>query len=332
MGTLGPGGPGWQGGALASVLQRLGGERARFDRGRASALLMARVHRPIFLDKKPHKKAVVYDNLGETPGVELKRYQTSVLDRFGRWLDELEAARRKSETAIAALGDDATGTMADEIRNYPKLAWKELARAGEVAAAAGEYVTRTDGAGRSIPHVCLKVPTGGGKTLLAASALERLNRQTGLTLWITPTRAIYRQTKEALWDRRHPYRQMLERASGGRVKVLEKDQALDQGDVANYLCVMLLMLPAANRKKGREFLRIFRDSGRYPTLFPDGDDLGSDARLLEAHPDLDQSSEGWSSTACSTPSSCCGPSSCWTKPTRPTAPRREKRTPNSWLR
>ena len=224
--------------------------------------------------------------------MELKDYQTVVLDRFDRWLEELEAARRKSETAIAALGDDATGTMADDIRNYPKLAWNELARAGDVALAAGEYVTRTDGAGRSIPHVCLKVPTGGGKTLLAASALERLNRQTGLTLWITPTRAIYRQTKEALWDRRHPYRQLLERASGGRVKVLEKDQVLDQGDVANYLCVMLLMLPAANRKKGREFLRIFRDSGRYPTLFPDGDDLGSDARLLEAHPDLDLSSEG----------------------------------------
>ncbi len=224
--------------------------------------------------------------------MELKEYQTSVLDRFGRWLDALEAARRKSEKLVAALGDDDASAMADAVRNYPKLAWEELARAGEVAAGAGKYVTRTDGAGRSIPHVCLKVPTGGGKTLLAASALERLNRQTGLALWITPTKAIYRQTKEALWDRRHPYRQMLERASGGRVKVLEKDQALDRGDVANYLCVMLLMLPAANRKKGREFLRIFRDSGRYPTLFPDGDDLGSDARLLEAHPDLDQSAEG----------------------------------------
>ena len=225
-------------------------------------------------------------------GLELKDYQTSVLDRFGRWLEELEAARRKSETAIAALGDDATGAMADEIRNYPKLAWNELIREGEVAPASGAYVTRTDGAGRSIPHVCLKVPTGGGKTLLAASALERLNRQTGLTLWITPTKAIYRQTKEALWDRRHSYRQLLERASGGRVKVLEKDQALDKGDVTNYLCVMLLMLPAANRRKRREFLRIFRDSGRYPTLFPDGDDLESDARLLKVHPDLDQSTEG----------------------------------------
>ena len=67
-------------------------------------------------------------------------------------------------------------------------------------------------------------------------------------------------------------RQLLERASGGRVKVLEKDEPFTRADVDNYLCVMLLMLPAANRRKGRDFLRMFRDSGRYPTLFPDSDD------------------------------------------------------------
>ena len=79
-------------------------------------------------------------------------------------------------------------------------------------------MSRRDDAGRPIPHVCFKVPTGGGKTLLAAAALHRLNRQTGLTLWITPTRAIYEQTKAALRNREHPYRQMLQQASGGRLK------------------------------------------------------------------------------------------------------------------
>ena len=69
-----------------------------------------------------------------------------------------------------------------------------MAQSGGVAETAGEYASRTDDAGRPIPHVCFKVPTGGGKTLLAAAALERLNRQTGLTLWITPTRAFYEQT------------------------------------------------------------------------------------------------------------------------------------------
>ncbi len=222
--------------------------------------------------------------------MELKEYQIAALDAFVRWRDALEAERDKSEETIAAL-QDVGADIPDDTRNYPKSAWQRLAESGGVAESAGEYAGRTDDAGRPIPHVCFKVPTGGGKTLLAAAALERLNRQTGLTLWITPTRAIYEQTKAALRNREHFYRQMLERASGGRVKLLEKDDQFTRADAANYLCVMLLMLPAANRRKGREFLRMFRDSGRYPTLFPDSDDALGDARLLNEHPDLERTSD-----------------------------------------
>ena len=222
--------------------------------------------------------------------MELKDYQAAALEAFVRWRDALAEAQAKSETAIAAL-EGVGADVPDDVRNYPKSAWQQLAQSGGVAETAGEYASRTDDAGRPIPHVCFKVPTGGGKTLLAAAALQRLDRQTGLTLWITPTRAIYEQTKAALRNREHPYRDMLERASGGRVKLLEKEDLFTRADVANYLCVMLLMLPAANRQKGREFLRMFRDSGRYPTLFPDSDDALGDARLLNEYPDLERASE-----------------------------------------
>ena len=222
--------------------------------------------------------------------MELKSYQVTTLDAFARWRDGLAEAQAKAETAIAALESVGADVPAD-VRNYPKIAWQALAQAHGVADRAGAYASRTDDAGRPIPHVCFKVPTGGGKTLLAAAALERLGRQTGLTLWITPTRAIYEQTKATLRNREHSYRQMLERASGGRVRLLEKDDLFTRSDVANYMCVMLLMLPAANRQKGREFLRMFRDSGRYPTFFPDSDDALGDARLLGEYPDLERSSE-----------------------------------------
>ena len=222
--------------------------------------------------------------------MELKDYQSAALEAFVRWRDALAAAQAQADTAIAALEGVGVDVPA-EVRNYPRKAWEQLAQNGEVADTAGAYVSRSDDAGRPIPHVCFKVPTGGGKTLLAA-ALERLNRQRGLTLWITPTRAIYEQTKTALRNREHPYRQMLNHAAKGAVKLLEKDDRFTRGDVANYLCVMLLMLPAANRQKGREFLRMFRDSGRYPTLFPDSDDALGDGRLLEAHPDLERVSDG----------------------------------------
>ncbi len=221
--------------------------------------------------------------------MELKEYQSKALESFSRWLNALETAQAQSETGIAALQQAGVDEPA-ELRNYPRTAWQKLAEAGEVANPSQAYVERTDGAGRPIPHICFKVPTGGGKTLLAAAALERLNRHTGLTLWITPTRAIYQQTWNALRNREHPYRQMLERASGGRVKLLEKETPFTAGDIDNYLCVMLLMLPAANRQKEREFLRMFRDSGRYPTLFPDSDDALGDGCLLKRHPDLERAS------------------------------------------
>ncbi len=223
--------------------------------------------------------------------MELKTYQLRALDAFSRWLEVLNAERDRSDKMIETL-TQAGFDITNDIRNYPQTVWDTLKKSGEVAESAGEYINRTDGADRPIPHICFKVPTGGGKTLLAAAALERLHRQTGLTLWIVPSKAIYAQTKAALWNREHPYRQMLERASAGRVKMLEKDDPFNRDDTANYLCVMLLMLPATNRQRGREFLRMFKDSGRYPSFFPDGDDLLSDGRMMEKYPDLECNVEG----------------------------------------
>ena len=230
--------------------------------------------------------------------MELKGYQAATLEAFVQWRDALAAAKQQMDEAAQDAG--AVLKLLSETRldaadftngNYPKLAWQRLAMSGRVAANAGAYVDRTDEAGRPIPHACFKVPTGGGKTLLAAAALKHLNRQTGLTLWITPTNAIYEQTKAALKNREHPYRQMLEDASGGRVRFMEKDDPFTLADAANYLCVMLLSLPAARRNRNREFLKMFRDSGRYPTFFPDSDDALRDGRLLKDYPDLERASE-----------------------------------------
>ena len=219
--------------------------------------------------------------------MELKIYQQNTLDAFTRWLEELSKAKNTAKTAIEALKQAGVYEIPDELQNYPKKAWENLKQTGGVAPTAGDYITRTDKAKRPIPHICFKVPTGGGKTLLAASALERLHRQRGLTLWIVPTKAIYAQTKAALWDKEHPYRKMLERASAGQVKMLEKDDAFNRDDIANYLCVMLLMLPATNRQKGKEFLRMFKDTGKYPSFFPDSDDILGDARMQNEYPDIE---------------------------------------------
>ncbi|MDE0020292.1 MAG: DEAD/DEAH box helicase family protein [Candidatus Poribacteria bacterium] len=227
--------------------------------------------------------------------MELKNYQSSALETFERWQKALDEARLES-ARISKVIEDANGDVPWEICNYPKRAWDALKAEGIIPNST-EYVDRKDEMGRPIPHVCFKVPTGGGKTLMAASALERLNRANGLTLWIVPTTAIYDQTKNALWRRAHPYRKMLERASGGRVKVLEKkkletgkDGAFIRSDVDNFLCVMLMTYQALNRTNNREFLRLFRDNSKYTSFFPDSDDYAAHERLKKQYPDLkDQS-------------------------------------------
>ncbi len=92
------------------------------------------------------------------------------------------------------------------------------------------------GLGSGLPYVCLRVPTGGGKTLLAAQAIglalsDLLRAERGVVLWLVPSRTILDQTADALRDPRHPYRQALAHGSGefpgaGAVEVLTIDEAL----------------------------------------------------------------------------------------------------------
>lgn len=96
------------------------------------------------------------------------------------------------------------------------------------------------------PCVCLRVPTGGGKTLIAAAAIRRIDDaycKTGapVVLWLTPSDAITEQTYAALSNPDHPYRQALDSdfRSVKVVKVDEVDHALRQSDFRES-CVIIV--------------------------------------------------------------------------------------------
>ena len=228
--------------------------------------------------------------------MELKEYQQSASDRLDVWLETLGKERKKADDNVKHLPTSITADLRDQAADYPRYAWRAMAERRELPDSVMQrdapYTPRTTGSDDPLPHVCLKIPTGGGKTLMGAVAIERILMrrplQTGLVLWIVPTNAIYTQTKTALWNREHPYRQRLELACGGRVKVMEKDDALSKMDIENYLCVMLLMLPATNRCKNRDFLRMFRDAGRYPAFFPEDGDALEEGKLMAEHPGLER--------------------------------------------
>lgn len=230
--------------------------------------------------------------------MELKEYQQAVLRRVDQYLSTLADQRDKLGHARTLIEQ---GGIEIDLGDYCEKAWKHLQGMGtdylpSLVGPDGQrrlapWLTRHDGLQRTIPNICLKVPTGGGKTLLATATLERLQtdylrRQTGFVVWVVPSDAIYRQTWKQLANREHPYRQMLERASGGRVKLLEKSDAFTRRDVAEHLCVMLLMLPSAARQS-KDTLRMFRDSGRFTDFFPELDDPVANSDLLEQVRNLD---------------------------------------------
>ncbi len=224
--------------------------------------------------------------------MELKEYQQQALETLDRYLEALKEAHLQLDKVAKVLSSDE---VPDSLRNYPLQAWESLRKKSGLPGVPDkngenyipEYISREAASGEPIPHVCLKVPTGGGKTLLGVEAVRRLKIGTGFLLWIVPTKAIYTQTWNAFRDRDHPYRQILDRSSGDRVKLLEKDDRWTKQDVENHLCVMLLMLPSANREKNKEFLKIFRDSSGYDSFFPIEDDIRKHQALSEEHRDLE---------------------------------------------
>ncbi len=206
----------------------------------------------------------------------LKEYQKRALETVGEFLQRLAEWR---------------STQAEILQTHPNRTIDWVREAWDKTVPAHPYSPRRNGLGEPLPAFCLKIPTGGGKTLLAAKIIDLVNmhyrREThGLVLWIVPTTQIYNQTLKALKDRGHPYRQQIDLASGGRTVVLEKTSGFGPRDVAENLCILLLMLPSANRQTKAQ-LRMFRDSGGFERFFPADDDFTGHESILKQTPNLD---------------------------------------------
>lgn len=223
--------------------------------------------------------------------MELKDFQQNVLDKLDLYLDEL-VEQYGNYIKVANLKKE-NPDVDIPLPDFTETAWTKLRGTKTLPAVRSKipFSPRKDGVGRPVPAVSLKIPTGGGKTLLAANAVSRImgkwvHRNSGFVLWIVPNEAIYTQTKKALINREHPYRQQLDKAAAGRVKILEKTDALNKRDVASHLCIMLLMLQSANRET-QETLRMFRDRGNVHGFFPSEDDFMAHHAVLNEVPNLD---------------------------------------------
>lgn len=120
------------------------------------------------------------------------------------------------------------------------------------------------------PHVCFKVPTGGGKTFLACNSLLTIfnnlpSKKEKVVVWLVPSEAILTQTFDNLSNPSHPYRQKIEAEFNGRVQVYNKQQVLDgqqfsPSSISEQLSIIVMSFDSF-RIKNKEGRKVYQENG-----------------------------------------------------------------------
>lgn len=107
-----------------------------------------------------------------------------------------------------------------------------------------------------VPYVCLRLPTGGGKTILGAYAIRvaaqsYIEKDSLLVLWLVPSNPIRTQTAEALKNTAHPYRKALDEAFEGRVRVFDigEIENIRPADIAQGVCLVVATIQTLRVEK-----------------------------------------------------------------------------------
>ncbi len=193
--------------------------------------------------------------------IELKTFQTNTLVVLARYLEQARLTD-DPESAFLAVAHDPYGRV-PRYRRVPGL--------------------------ESVPYVCLRLPTGGGKTIVAAHAIRvaarsYIEKEFPVVLWLVPTNTIRLQTADALKNTTHSYRQALDDAFEGRVAVFDIADIdnIRPADLTDRVCVIVGTI---------QTLRVEKTEGR---------DVYAHKEALESHftrlnadrPDLERFGDG----------------------------------------
>lgn len=157
----------------------------------------------------------------------LKQYQAQALNALEQFF--INARVRGSKDAFERAVNDSQAFEHEKVR----------------------YVDRFVDTGNDVPCVCLRVPTGGGKTLIAAHSVAvaahfYANTDAPVVLWLVPSDMIRQQTLKALADVTHPYRQAVMQRYGDRIKVCDLNslQTINPHDVGKSCLIIVTTIQA----------------------------------------------------------------------------------------
>lgn len=116
-----------------------------------------------------------------------------------------------------------------------------------------------------MPYFCLRVPTGGGKTWLAAKGVALINThllrcEHSVILWLVPSKPIREQTLRALRDRAHPYHAALREAGPVAVMDLEEAKSVSRATLDTSTTVIVATRQAF-QVEDEESRKVYQSSG-----------------------------------------------------------------------
>lgn len=173
-----------------------------------------------------------------------KVYQQSVLDSVQAYFREVQA----------------TGNANSAFYNATLALWGR-----------GVAYRPIDGFDTAMPYFCLRVPTGGGKTWLAAKSValvnaELLRSEFSVILWLVPSNTIREQTLGALRDREHPYHAALREAGPVTVLSLDEAKSVTRATLESSTTVIVSTVQAF-RRENTEGLKVFESNGALMSHF-----------------------------------------------------------------
>lgn len=168
-------------------------------------------------------------------------------------------------------------------------AWKHYWGEKNIAVGLGG-VPAYNNAITGVPHVCMKVPTGGGKTFMACAAVRRIfdempKGKPKVVVWLVPSDPILLQTTINLTNPDHPYRQRLNADFAGRVGVYTKEMLLNGQNfspdtVREMLTVCILSYGSLRIDSTKKDVRkVYQENGnllRFAEYFKDDEALLAD--------------------------------------------------------
>lgn len=188
--------------------------------------------------------------------MELKDYQADVLSDLSAYLETLLECKGHLANAFTKFWQDR-GVLNQAYKNNIK----------------------------EVPHVCVKVPTAGGKTFIAVNALDRIfsafaeynPTRPQFVVWLVPSLTILEQTVKNLSNIDHPYRQRLNDLFNGRVQIYEKADVLQgagfNADTVKEQLSVVVMSFDSLKTTNKENRKAFQENGYLASFLNDDSDV-----------------------------------------------------------